>query len=272
MQTLFRSTVLKLLPAVLTQRVQFRLKEPSRQREIQWTGDETMDRLLATIARDGFVVIPDYLSPDACRAAIADFERAAAAHPECVWREEDDRMFRLEAVSAVSARFRDDPLWIALYEAYCGEPCTSLFIMGNRVDRREGVTNGSGGSWHRDCFARELKALVYLNDVDEENGPFQVLPGSHTTDAILRDIKTTGLRAIQIRFNDAQTARLLETYRARHVRVTAPAGTAIVFDTSSLHCGAPIIAGVRYALTNYLQVARRTTPELFAYYDPMIPT
>ena len=48
---------------------------------------------------------------------------------------------------------------------------------------------GSGGSWHRDSYLRQFKSLIYLNDVTDENGPFQVLTDSHKTEQIKKDKK-----------------------------------------------------------------------------------
>ena len=35
-----------------------------------------------------------------------------------------------------------------------------------------GKTTNSGGGWHRDADRIQLKAMVYLSDVDSINGPF----------------------------------------------------------------------------------------------------
>ena len=49
----------------------------------------------------------------------------------------------------------------------------------------------------------------------------------------------------------------------------AKAGTLILVDTSSIHRGMPIIAGVRYALTNYFYPKRLIDQELFKQFAPI---
>ncbi|HWT31455.1 MAG TPA: phytanoyl-CoA dioxygenase family protein [Croceibacterium sp.] len=265
-----RSLFLKAVPARTAQRLQFALKEPSRSRGIRWTGDETKDSILRRVDRDGFAVVPGYLTAAQCAQARADFDTARLTHSAFVHRREDERLFGMENVSPIARRFIDDPLWIELADAYSGEANCSLFVMANRVVPR-GEPYGSGGGWHRDCFARELKAMVYLTDVREDNGPFQIIRRSHGSEAILSDIGRAGLRALQNRIDDDQAHRLAAGGRQR--TICAHAGTAIVFDTSSVHCGAPIAAGQRYALTNYLcasrHMARRRTLE---HYAPLLAT
>src|SRR5947208_506487 len=39
--------------------------------------------------------------------------------------------------------------------------------------------NGSGDGWHRDGHSFQFKSILYLSDVNDTNGPFEFLPGSH---------------------------------------------------------------------------------------------
>ena len=37
----------------------------------------------------------------------------------------------------------------------------------------------SSGRWHLDSFNNQIKVFTFLNDVNEENGPFEMIPKTH---------------------------------------------------------------------------------------------
>lgn len=109
-----------------------------------------------------------------------------------------------------------------------------------------GVENneGSGGGWHRDDPVRnQLKFILYLNDVDESNGPFKYITGSH---GVLSKIFTSLLRLkIVSRFSSVPSRESIITY-------TGKAGTLIIADTSGIHRGSLLEIGTeRKAITSY---------------------
>jgi hypothetical protein len=108
-----------------------------------------------------------------------------------------------------------------------------------------GVKNneGSGGGWHRDDPVRnQLKFILYLNDVDESNGPFKYITGSHT---VFSKILTSLVRLkIVSRFSSVPSHGSI-TY-------TGKSGTIIIADTSGIHRGSLLELGTeRKALTSY---------------------
>ncbi|MDC1478443.1 phytanoyl-CoA dioxygenase family protein [Pseudomonadales bacterium] len=103
---------------------------------------------------------------------------------------------------------------------------------------------GSGGGWHRDSAHRsQVKAIIYLSDVTELNGPFQYVPSSHWVTHLL---KHGGLFSSKLRYTTSEVDRM----RAP-ITVTAKAGSGIVVDTKGVHRGKPMESGERYALTFY---------------------
>ena len=50
--------------------------------------------------------------------------------------------------------------------------------MANRVTFSSN-NNGSGNGWHKDAYRKQFKSLLYLNNVDNNNGPFQLLKKSN---------------------------------------------------------------------------------------------
>lgn len=128
---------------------------------------------------------------------------------------------------------------------YCGMnifPCT---VLGGIIKNIDGKVINSGGSWHRDPPARlpykRMKAIIYLTDVTEKNGPFTFIPNTRYTD--LND-NNTMLRVSQD-FVDKLDSKPIELY--------AKAGTMIIADITNIHRGKPIIEGNRYSMTYYFK-------------------
>ena len=131
------------------------------------------------------------------------------------------------------------------------------------VDTLASVTGpgaASGGGWHKDNLTPGVKALVYLDAVTPHNGPFTMLLGYD--DRRVAALPGRGGR----RYAEAAVARAVAE-GARAQPLLAPAGTVIVFETSSIHRGAPATAGVRHALTNYYENTPNRCP-----LRPALPT
>ena len=112
----------------------------------------------------------------------------------------------------------------------------------------------SGGGWHKDTHRQGIKALLYLDETAEANGPFQMLLG-YSRDRLKhnRDPKQRTTR-----FDEADVEK--EVQHGASVRsFFAPAGTVIFFEISNVHRGAPCRQGERASLTNYYKVAKAST-------------
>lgn len=158
-----------------------------------------------------------------------------------VWRDQvgsDVRILGFENEIIDFIDFFDVKKQIKAVEEYTGQKVKSWFLMANRVVHRDGNL-GSGGGMHRDSpFSNQVKCIWYLNDVTEENGPFQYIPNSHVNQLKLRGVYSLG----ETRF---------PTIKENLVEVTAKMGTLLVCDTKCIHGGKSIIRGVRYAVTLY---------------------
>tara|TARA_B100000287_G_C20451192_1_gene709540 strand:+ start:182 stop:844 length:663 start_codon:yes stop_codon:yes gene_type:complete len=106
----------------------------------------------------------------------------------------------------------------------------------------EDGSKSSGGGWHCDSHYRQLKAMVYLHDVDEKCGPFAILCGSRDNDVQTLDDN-------KYRYSD-DIIRNHSLYKKKMV-LTGKKGDIILFDSSNIHRGMPIDRGIRYTLTNY---------------------
>lgn len=200
--------------------------------------------LVHEIGSQGFSVFPAYKSVDWCKATREEITQAM--HTDAVTRTDEDlRIFGAEKVSAHAKEFASDPMLKEVASAYAGGDESLLFCMANHLTYREG-RYGSGGEWHRDGFRRELKALIYLTDVTESDGPFGLVPHSHKPARMLLDsLRMLPWVSAPTRLKDAGV-------RMNASRFPGKAGTMILFDASAIHTGWPIEpGGERVALTNY---------------------
>jgi hypothetical protein len=202
------------------------------------------------ILAKGYVLVPEFKPRSWCAAAIN--ELAMTDKSSTTFAREDTRIFGAEKKSTHAAEFANDPQLLDLASWYARSDVRLLFCMANKVVHKPGVEHGSGGEWHRDGFGPEIKALVYLTDVSESDGPFALLAGSHRS--ILRDTLKLGWAMLCGHVSGLQATRLKDAGErlGRKQVITAKAGTLILFDTSAIHTGTPPQPGAeRLALTNY---------------------
>jgi hypothetical protein len=138
----------------------------------------------------------------------------------------------------------------AQFERQTGKPPAFSFVMVNHVDART-CPIGSGAGWHRDAFAGQYKAFVYLTDVDRESqGPFCYLPASNSwlflLPSLLHRLATGGHR-----YRD-WAIDLLRKVGVKRQPVHARAGVPFFTNTAFVHRGLPISEGERIAATLYM--------------------
>ena len=153
--------------------------------------------------------------------------------------------------------FALDPLLLSAAAAYLGE-----LPMLAAVDFWHSRT--AAGDWqtsqlyHRDLDdERQLKAFLFVSDVDEGAGPLTIVPA----DASERIGRTLGYRPASgnFRITDDEIRPLLAAGEER--ALTGPRGTMVLVDTSRvLHFGSRVITRDRYVVvvqyltpTNYMR-------------------
>jgi hypothetical protein len=221
--------------------------------------NEQERRYLRILRRDGFVVIDQHL-PRAVALALRDellayvkdrhdVDFPNGAYLRC-WnqRSHDDgvrRIYHVERLVERLVEFRHDPLVMRMAERYYGFP----FYSGTLVYQHNLQCNHNTRGYHVDWFGKEFKAFLYLDDVNEGNGPFTYLKGSHRFH--FRRLK----KQIVARpgtsptgFDEGELAGVLN----REVHVLAPAGTLILADVRGIHRGSPQLSGPRSVLVNYM--------------------
>ena len=227
---------------------------------------------LAELDRAGICIIPGYWSAETCERARAEVDRVIKDYPQYVNgnAKADVRVYGANNGSALIQEFAQDSTLLEVASAYNREPTRTAFTLAARMPASAG-NKGSGEGWHRDAFPRQVKAILYLTDVQPENGPFQWVTDSHRRVELLREKRSPDLEYNQYRLTEEHVARLLRLQPEREKTFTAQAGTLILVDTSSVHRGMPIRAGTRYALTNYYFQEGKIDESLYEKFDVLPP-
>lgn len=227
---------------------------------------------LAELDRAGICIIPGYWSAETCERARAEVDRVIKNYPQYVNgnAKADVRVYGANNGSTLIQEFAQDSMLLEVASAYNREPTLTAFTLAARMPASAG-NKGSGEGWHRDAFPRQVKAILYLTDVQPENGPFQWIRDSHRRVELLRDMRSADLEYKQYRLTEEHVARLLRLQPEREKTFTAQAGTLILVDTSSVHRGMPIRAGTRYALTNYYFQEGKIDQSLYEKFDVLPP-
>jgi Phytanoyl-CoA dioxygenase (PhyH) len=222
--------------------------------------DERQRRALAQLRRDGYAVIEDYWPReralemrDKLEAFLEpgvdqDFEEGAWLR---FWdaRKHDQgvrRLYHVEKVVPELAELRFDRWVLEIATAYYGVPFHSgLLMFQHNIQSNEHTRY-----YHVDAFIREFKSFVYLDDVDEGNGPFAYIPGSqkHHFRRLRKQVVGNPDGESPTSFYPEELGDLLELESA----VCGPAGTMILADVRGLHRGTPQVDRSRSALVNYI--------------------
>ena len=226
---------------------------------------------LLEIQRKGYAVIPNFLDSDFCKLCITDIEEMILNHPEFIHEHSDLRVFGAEELSNQIKKYAEKIFLFDISTHYNAEETQLGFCLANKIEFSEKSNKlGSGGGWHRDSISRQFKSILYLNDVDENNGSYQIIEKSHKLSNVLNDIKAANTPFSKIRFSDQQIEKILERDPSRLKTLTGKAGTLIIKDCSAIHRGSPLKTGKRYALTNYFFQTRKIGPKLIEHFSPLV--
>jgi hypothetical protein len=209
---------------------------------------------LSNLRNHGYSILKNYLPEAQCAEMRVQVDQAVLDYPAATWSGvfgADKRIFGIENIGGGFLDLFNDQYLRDLGCQYVNCRIENLLTLAGRIDAvKENL--GSGEGWHRDGNHFQFKVLVYLSDAKPENGPFQLIAGSHRYPQVVSDnyyMQTED--SLGTRFSDAQVSRLLAQQPERLITLAAPAGTAVLVDTSSIHRGSPIQQGRRYALFNY---------------------
>ena len=159
----------------------------------------------------------------------------------------DERLFHAQKYSDTIKQFADDDLLNKLAAAYNKNIDKKTLI--NRIVHEPGVVKNSGAGWHRDNHTCQFKTLMYLTDVNVNNGNFQWVTNSNAKHIGMPVPRTDSYNT---RFHDHVVKSIVrENDACEIIDVVSDAGDIVVTDTTYIHRGNIIQAGERVAITQY---------------------
>lgn len=227
-------------------------------------------KIVKSLRKDGFYIYENYLTTKECELIKSEIDNFTVQFPEFIntYAKSDIRFFGAENLSKNIHRFSSDTNLELIANSYNKFSTKNAFTLAAKMTFKQGNL-GSGEGWHRDAIFKQFKAIVYLTDVTDKNGPFQIIQNSQKTFQTLIDIWTAKLNYNQNRIFENEIFLLLKKNEDRLKTITAKAGTLILVDTSAIHRGKPIETGERYALTNYYFELERINSDLFEQFAPI---
>jgi hypothetical protein len=218
------------------------------------------EKALEDMRRDGYAVVENYWDRDealAMRDRLEGYlqEGRDRDFDEGAWlRFWDDRphdqgvrrIYHVEKLVPELTPYRFDPFVLGIASAYYGVP----FYSGVLVFQHNTQTNEQTRYYHVDAFIREFKSFVYLDDVDEGNGPFAYLRGTQRNH--LMRLRKQVVGNAEGESPTSFYADDITSMLGQEERICGPAGTLILADVRGLHRGTPQADRSRSVLVNYI--------------------
>ena len=202
----------------------------------------------------GYHVIKNFFSKNECSYLINEMNEFIKSNPKLIWQDNKKSDNRIFGAENISIKFNEKvkkftQLSKKVGEKYLQYEIDLFMIMANRIDFKE-ANLGSGSGWHLDSYNKQFKSIIYLNDVNKQNGAFQIIKKSNTNFFILNMFRKLKNKFPSTRFTEEEIFSL-DIKKEDFEELNYPAGTLIFVDTSNLHRGKPLLSGSRYALTSY---------------------
>ena len=220
------------------------------------------EKVLALLAEQGVVIIPDYISSEELAEMNKEFDAVLqkTVHGDgvkgCISRGpevgEAVLMTREEAdedVLPTTLEFFRQPFMEELKNSYWGAEATlnnEIYVCRDIVGTRH-----EANDLHFDVVPK-FKFFIYLTDTTRENGAFSCLPGSH--------IKTQALRkkhGKKISYKNRPLSRIPEE-EENAIPIEGKAGTLIIFTTEVWHKAGQVAEGERRTMRGH---CRRSNDE-----------
>lgn len=224
--------------------------------------EEKSQILVRQLREDGYLIFPSALSSEVCDELV-DFAMStpAVVRPmdyETSYASPRESMFEISRPIAARYDYKTSDLLENInVQALLAD--TSLIHIAQEYLGCAPISDVMGMWWHTNYLDRPdseaaqyfhfdmdrpkwLKVFIYLNDVEQENGPHNFVKGSHKMGGIPFKL----LRKGYARQTDHEVAQ--EYPKERIKSFSAPRGTVIVEDTRGLHKGGLVTGSPRLLL------------------------
>ena len=222
-------------------------------------------KIIKDLKKYGLHIEKGFLPKHRCDELISIIDKLILSESANVWRDETDsdkRIYFVNEIDSHMTEFYENKKIRAILNGYTGSNNPVGMLLAARIDHKTN-NQGSGGGWHRDSpYTHQFKAVCYLSDVDEDNGPFQYIKKSHSKYIILKNYINKIFTPGQYRFTNEEIERYLRFSNQEVQTVCGSQGTIVYTDTKGIHRGKPLASGSRYVLFCYFW--NNKIPEHFA--------
>jgi ectoine hydroxylase-related dioxygenase (phytanoyl-CoA dioxygenase family) len=203
---------------------------------------EQCKNIVLSIKQNGYFVIKNYYSTEQCKNILNDIKNVPKNNIS-QGEGKDLRITNFEKISLGANDFLNDEFLLNI-----GNKLLEHRVDKNRKRCQLGIlkfndnNECSGGGWHVDNHNPQFKALLYLTDVNKNNGPFAIISPPLTS----KDYSAISLDK-NTRFPD----KIEEDHKNNIQHLTGNMGDVIVVNTQNIHRGTIIKEGERISITNY---------------------
>jgi len=213
-----------------------------------------LNQVVNGLKNEGVFVKPHFYTPSECERLRNKIDQLIENDDVKIWSDDegaDQRIYFVNDLDSEFQAFYDNQDIRQVLSAYTGTTNPNGMLLAARIDYKEN-NQGSGGGWHRDSpFTHQFKAICYLNNVDEMNGPFQYIKKSqrkwYTITSYLKKIFKPGV----YRFTEQDIDTYLKKQNQDITSITGKEGTLVFTDTKGIHRGKALNSGLRYVLFCY---------------------
>mgnify|MGYP006085742165 CR=1 FL=1 len=235
--------------------------------------DLETNQYVTQLKRHGFVVINNYFSKQKCNKIKESIDNFIKSNPKLIVNDKyksDSRIYGAENISKEIRVLVENFINFTklIGQNYTQQDLGLYMMMANKTEYKAN-NEGSGDGWHKDSYSKQFKSIIYLNDVDENNGPFQIIKKSNSNLFMLNLFLNIKNKYPSTRFTADEIVNVLKVKKEKLIDVKGSAGSLILVDTSYIHRGKPLEKNTRYALTNYFY-PKNTFSNHESHFKPLV--
>lgn len=210
-------------------------------------------KIIKSLNEYGYYVIENYINHKNCELIKEKIKKYISENPKNVIIDKQKSDFRIHGAEFICSKIRNyfsSKFLRSIGENYSENKLVNLMTMANMTKFIDG-NKGSGNGWHRDGINFQYKSILYLSDVNLNNGPFQIIENSHNRYEIFKFSIKNKTNPLETRFSNNFIKKKIKDKELKLKNIIGNKGTLILVDTSCIHRGSPIRSGIRFAITNY---------------------
>jgi hypothetical protein len=248
-------------PSIRRSGLYFRVQRYRQYRPLRIDASLTTRKdVLEALMEDGVCLLPAFISKEDCDTILGEIrkpiEQVVAGTFKGLFQNLDGDQYRIGNADTLSgtarASFFENEVISSIAKAFVSRDVVSY---RREIDYKPHARRLLAGDLpHFDDWRHRFKALLYLQDVDEKNGPFVYYQRSHLAGAwkerYFREYEADGDEGRYGYFFPHEMKRILREQGFKERMCLGTAGTVILADFRGIHRGTMLEKGERVILNN----------------------